>query len=114
MNTSQKSFAVSAWGLKSPAAAHEDRKLLWQETVKAADEEGARHVAAKLRGLPADYYEGARASAVATRSAIRYRRGTKGERHAEVVTVGHVPYVILRVEVPQKQPFNAPHVRGAL
>jgi hypothetical protein len=115
MNQSQKSYAVSAWALRSPAAPHEDRVPLFVATVRAADEESARRIAAKLHNLPADYWEGPRASAAAVRYATRYRRGTKGERVPEVVTVGHAPYVILRCETAPKVPFNAPHMglRGA-
>ena len=111
-------FKVEAWSLKSPAAGHEDRILTASRTVEAKTEDEARIVAAREAGIPRDYWDGVRASSVGLRTAIRYRRGTKGEKVPETVIVGHVPFVVLRVEAVRgkgapkpRQPFNAPHMR---
>lgn len=111
-------YRVEAWSLKSPAAGHEDRILTASRTVEAESEEEARIVAAREAGIPGDYWDGVRASSVGLRTAIRYRKGTRGERVPETVIVGHVPFVVLRVEAVRgkgaprpRQPFNAPHMR---
>ena len=111
-------FKVEAWSLSSPAAVHEDRTLTATVQVTAENEDDARAGAALIAGIPEDYWRGVRASAVGLRYATRYRRGTKGERIPETVIVGHIPFVLLRVEAvrpkpmsrPARQPFNTPHL----
>ena len=113
-------YRVEAWSLKSPAARHEDRVLTATVTVEAKTEDEARIVAAREAGIPRDYWDGVRASAVGLRTAIRYRKGTRGEKVPETVIVGHIPFVLLRVEAARgkgapkpRTPFNAPHMRLA-
>lgn len=113
-------YRVEAWSLKSPAARHEDRILTASRTFECGSEEDARRHMALACGIPEDYWHGVRASAVGQRTAIRYRKGTRGERVPETVVVGHVPFVVLRGEAAKvrggprpRQPFNAPHMRIA-
>lgn len=114
-------YSVEVWSLASPAAVHEDRILTATVQVQSETEEDARAGAALVAGVPEDYWRGVRSSAVGLRYATRYRRGTKGERIPETVIVGHIPLVLMRVEVARAKaaprspsrprvPFNTPHL----
>lgn len=113
-------YNVEVWSLRSPAAVHEDRILTATVQVSSENEDDARNGAALVAGVPEDYWRGVRSSAVGLRYATRYRRGTKGERIPETVIVGHIPLVLMRVEVARAKaaprtsrprvPFNTPHL----